>query len=189
MKASKANLHMASSVEMKGTELKATEPYGGSLSLTTTFFHFSMNGLAQGVGYDQRVGREVTVRGVEIKGWFTPSDTSQIIRVIVENRKKGYTAVPDETVGHFVFEALAFAESEHKFYVDDYVGFPPTVNATGLTYPTVPYTRFIPMNLKVRYDSASDISNNCLFVHMASDSVAPTHPTFTGHIRFYYTDE
>jgi len=181
-------LSLVSRVEVKGNELKYCEPYGGSLSLSTTFVHFSMNGLSSGVGYDQRVGREVRLLGVEVSGWFLPSDTSQTCRIIIENRKSGYVAVPDETYGHFEYEALSVAESTHRYYADDYIGFPASVNATGLTYPTIPYSRFIPLNLKVRWNSAADISENCVFVHMASDSAAATHPSFKGHIRYYFTD-
>jgi len=147
-----------------------------------------MNGLAPGVGYDQRVGREVRLIGVEISGWFLSSDTSQTVRVIIENRIKGYVAVPDETFGHFEYEALSVADTPHKYYVDDYIGFPASVNATGITYPTIPYSRYQPLNLKVRWDQAADISENCVFVHIASDSAAVTHPTFKGHVRFYFTD-
>jgi hypothetical protein len=187
-RASPALLNLVSRVEVKGNELKYCEPYGGSIGLSTTFTHFTMNGLAAGVGYDQRVGRAVKLLGVEVSGWFTPSDTSQTCRLIIENRKAGYLAVPDETYGHFEYEALVVAESAHQYYVDDYIGFPATVNATGLTYPTIPYSRFVPLNLTVRWDLAADITQNCVFVHMASDSAAATHPTFKGHIRFYFTD-
>jgi hypothetical protein len=181
-------LDLVSRVELKGEELKYSEPYGGSLALTTTFVHFSMNGLSQGVGYDQRVGREVRLRGVEVSGWFTPSDTSQTARLIIENRKSGYVAVPDETYGHFEYEALSVADTPHQYYVDDYIGFPATVNATGITFPTIPYSRFVKLDLKVRWDQAADICHNCVFVHIASDSAAVSHPTFKGHIRYFFTD-
>jgi hypothetical protein len=147
-----------------------------------------MNAVTAGVGVDNRVGREVLLKGVELCGWFLPSDTSQIVRVIIENRVAGTTATPDITYGNSVYSSLVFAESKHRFYVDDYVGFPPTVNATGLTYPTIPYTRFVKLNIPVRWNSAADIIQNALYVHMASDSAAVTHPSFTGHVRFFFVD-
>jgi hypothetical protein len=187
----KANLKLlklASASEYKGTELKHYQAFDGAASLSTSFLSFSMNPVSAGVGVDQRVGREVRLKGVEVSGWFQPSDTSQVVRVIIENREAGVTAVPDITFGASVNASLVFAESKHRFYSDDYVGFPPTVNATGLTYPTIPYSRFIPLNLKVRWNAAADIVQNACYVHMASDSAAVTHPQFIGHVRYFFTD-
>jgi hypothetical protein len=187
-KASPKLLKLASASEYKGTELKQYQAFDGAASLSTSFLTFSMNPVAAGVGVDQRVGREVRLKGVELSGWFLPSDTSQVVRIVIENREAGTTAVPDITYGNSVNASLVFVESKHRFYVDDYVGFPPTVNATGLTYPTVPYSRFVPLNLKVRWNAAADIIQNALYVHMASDSAAVTHPQFIGHIRYFFTD-
>ncbi len=189
-KTPRALLALASRDELKGTELKNFAAVGGTVTISTTLTNYTPNSISVGSSVNNRVGRSITIHGVEIGGWFVPSDYSQAVRVIVGVRKSGYAGSPDITVGNTYEGALNIQEAQIKFYQDDYIGFPPTVAATGTSNATIPYSVYVKFGkgINVRYNTLGNISDNMPFVTLASDSGAINHPSFVGHIRYHFTD-
>jgi len=187
---SRRALNLASTeVGGDGTERKFYDALNGQISISTSFTSYSPDAIAVGSGSTQRNGRAVTCYAIEVSGWFMPSDTSQVVRVIVNNRPSGYIAAPNLTIGNNYDYALNVGEEKQTFLADDRIGFPATVNATGLTYPTIPYSRIFRCQLPMRWGGAAHITDNCPFVSFISDSAAVTHPTFDGVVRFWFKDK
>lgn len=189
--ASKAALNLASRDRIGNTELKSFTAACNSISISTTMQHWTPNTIASGAGPEQRAGREINVRAVVIGGFFTSADYYQHMRVVVSVRRAGYSATPNVTLGALSYGLLSNLEEKFEFKADDYIGFPAASEQAASTYPTIPYTRTVVFKnpLRVRYNVSGNISDNCPIVSMVSDSSALTHPTFTGYIRFFYTDE
>jgi hypothetical protein len=188
--ASKSALAMASKTENNGLELKAYTALEGFQSIGNAFTLFNMAGVAAGTGLNQRVGRAVKLLAVEIAGWFSPSDNYQSCRLIVANRLSGQ-GTPQLTNGNYFNTPLNCGEEKMRYYCDDKIGFPPSAQyASSNTYSTVPYSRYISFGkgIDVRYASGGTITDNAMYVAFISDSSAVVHPSFTGYVRYFYTD-
>ena len=160
-----------------------------SISISSTFTHFTPSGITQGLNIYQRVGRAITLTGVEIQGVFSSSDTFNVVRILVHNRYGGYSATPKVTYGNTFDNGRENAAEKQKFYLDRLVGFPCQSDAgAAVSYPTIPMSVFIPMKLDVRYDNAGVITDNCLYISMISDSAVAAHPDFRGFIRLHFKD-
>lgn len=187
----KLSLRLASTTECKSTELKYYDALHGSTVLSTSFVVLHPNSITSGTGVSNRVGRAIRILAASISGWLSPSDASNLARIVVANNVAGFVASPNITVGNTHYGGLLCADTKINFYSDSLIGFPPESYSGATTYPTVPFTKTIKFGkqgLLVRYDASNNISSNFPYVGMISDSTLAGHPVFLGNVRFYFTD-
>jgi hypothetical protein len=154
--------------------------------------------ISTGTTYTTRVGNKIRVVRCEYNMLFTVADTTNVVRMIIFQwlGNSVMTGVPDWTdildygtsgvpTTDRDLVSLPVRSRNQDLYdiLDDKImlmsAYRPQVMARGVVHP----------NLKnVFFDASSNLGKNHIYVLLASDSTAVTHPTVSGEFRVIYED-
>lgn len=144
----------------------------------------SLSQPTQGVAANQRIGNIILVRRIEIDLFFLGADSTNFVRGYLLACPNGQSGVPGF--------ANWYDPPDEDFYIILKRKHLTLQNsATTVALGTWNCTHVFPgSGLMIHYDSATSTSEifNRLMLTCVSDSSASLHPTVTGSVRVYFTD-
>lgn len=138
----------------------------------------------QGVGASQRIGNVILVRRIEIDLFFQSADSTNFVRSYLLACPNGQSGVPGF--------ANWYDPPDEDFYIilkRKHLTLQNSATTVALGTWNVIHN-FPGSGLMIHYDSATSTSEifNRLMLVCVSDSSASAHPTVTGSIRVFFTD-
>lgn len=159
-------------------------------------------GIANGTGEGQRVGTQITLKGVQINFALQPGDNTNYLRfLLVSPRKK----TDQSSVTAFVQQLLSntssgltqwaapHAKDTFNIYMDKHF-FLRYAPVDGNSAATIPMTRFlnkfIKFNKRISWDVAAAVNpNSDVFLVAISDSGVAANPgAVAGFVKLWYQD-
>lgn len=183
---------LISQVIAKKQETKHVDVTLVAQTLTTTFSEQILTDqIAQGVNYDERVGDEIIVTGVFIKGEVIMADTYNICRLILLN------VISTDAANPITGFSDMMVQSAYPYYSPFWrsrrtIMFKPLADRIMILDVDTPVklvSIYRKCSLRVQYNNNGTAAvRNRLSLVFASDSNAVTHPTCNLTIRVYYKD-
>ena len=165
-----------------------------------------LNGIARGDDINERNGRQVIMKSVQINMVFRPSSTQAnqlptVVRMMLVYDKQTNATAP--TIANILAPpgsepwncaALRNLEYRDRFIVlkDDFIPIA-SATATALQMPYTPHKVFLPINLPVTFNAGdngtvADIATGSLYLIMLSHLAAANAPEVSYHARVRYAD-
>ncbi len=178
----------------KNVEFKFADLTDTTVEASTSGILSFLNGLAQGVGQDERIGDEVAARRISVRGTVVlgPTPTDCTVRLMLVRQKSGHggTAGVTELLqgGLFVHSFRNMArKTEWKVYGDH------TFTMDTSQHARVPFKFDFKLNHQARYSGTgltqAEMQMNGIFlVTISSNAAGATAPDITFSSRYYYCD-
>lgn len=180
-------------------------------SFSGTMF-LTVNGIAQGDGQSQRIGKEVTLTSVQVEGCFMPQnelvEAQRVRMLLVWDESPNSTAATIDQIlqtsgpnAAFAFMNLSYRQrfrilAEETFtigFVKEY-GTAPDVIRYTISPVTANVSRYVKLNHKCVYsgttNSATSIATGALYLLVVGSCgvLGPRAITFNCNVRVRYTD-
>jgi len=185
-----------------------TTTHFSAISTAWTEIRFGIDALAQGVGSQQYIGREVCIKAFYMWGWIQggqtfghlTDDEYNFFRIVIARWNHSAEMTPFATLGLTINDRInknvfSTLRMMRKKYCDRMILIKPnrTTNVDD-PYSTQHYGAFKFFKKRIVFKGRglrlrAINPEQCIYVHMISDSVLPTNPGFIyGHIVMKYTD-
>lgn len=156
-----------------------------SLVMSTSIGSFNLlTGITEGDDVVNRTGRQINVRSIQVSGYFTLADTTNICRVALVQELENSATLATDLWNTPSVNALRKNETMGKYRVIwDYK------TVLDGYQPVKIFKKFSRMNIKVKYNATdgTPIKNHMMLVFI-SDSSAVVHPSYYFDVRIFYTD-
>jgi len=186
----------AKKVLSKNVERKHFEVANTNVSISTTATVNALTYPTQGVGENDRIGNEISLRWVKLKYYLTVADTTNMIRMIIfqwhvdtaiQNPGIGDILL-DPTSNYAIVSPLVDKEGKRRKFtiLSDKVSTLAT-QGTANTFKKV----YIPKGFKRRLGfNSNNVTTGLdqIFMAVISDSAASLHPTMTWYTDACFTD-
>lgn len=182
--------------EKAETELKLHDVEVDTTVGITGAIHLISN-IANGTGYDERVGSVARLKSILFRYSLAAADTSNLVRVILLRWKDNTTPVPGDILEIGPASANIGPLNPIKYNNRDKIQIlfdqlhALSVGAVdvGTTYPAPQVEKkYIQKNMTLYWQSDDSIDNGHLYFFFVSDSVAISHPAYHFYSRIRYTD-
>lgn len=184
-------------------ELKVVEVQGpgtfGNISSVANGGVFLLNGCAQGSDYTQRVGREIMIKSLFIRGFTqlgsaNESDVQRVV-VVLDTQANGTTPVFGDIFNN-VTAALTFADpstlnnlsNRDRFRIIIDKAWPSNVSNSSSLQAYKTFKKFKKLNIKVTYNgtgaTAGAIQTNAIWLFLLGIYNQTANPTFVSSFNF-----
>lgn len=199
------NFKMYQNVVVKNEELKYLDVNFTSQDPTTTGTVYQINNIAEGSEFNQRDGRNIRIKYVDVKMWWDwpaaanapTAPVSARCALVLDRQPNGtaatYGQIFDISVASPTFAMKNVADNQYRFKIlkDDLMTF-----YTGYAQdPLLDYFIKIPFSKSpkdsiVRYPgtTATVPNTNALYIVTCSSELAPSQTTINGVVRVAYVD-
>lgn len=177
-------------------ELKWKDTDVSDTTIDTTEVFTLLNGMTKGTDVGNRVGRQITMRSVQFRGYFTAEDGDKGYSVFwaILYDKQPNAAAPvwtDVYTTDAVYPLLRNLDNRKRFKI--LTSGWAVIPKTGADWEQVPVDVYKKINLKTEYDSSdagtvADITYGSLHFIMRGQANAATAPALYGSVRLRYSD-
>lgn len=157
-------------------------------------------GISRGTNDGERVGHEISLRGVYVNFAIQNGDSYNNYRLMLIRPKGRYTTTNTQGLIQSIMSGTASSGTQwaspidtdyYKVYWDRKINLQNVELASGDSPQTTFIQKFVkfPRGMKVQWDEQDAVPNNDVFLVAISDSVAVAHPgAIAGFVRLYYND-
>jgi hypothetical protein len=192
-----ANFLGNQTISLSGDEVKYHDKLVmNSVAISTAVQVFDLTDVAQGPGSDQRIGRKIKVRGVEVQGNIFRADDNNNVRIMLFKWHVNSTSAPvwnpdiisrgistgiSAPVDLYAPYQLAYNPSSFTMLHDHIINL--TADRDQCSFRIAQ-----PLNYSCTFNAALLTGLHHLYLFVISDSGAVTHPVGDMISRVYYTD-
>ena len=180
----------------KKEEIKYVDWNFASSSISSTGSTTDLCAIAQGANQSQRIGNQLRLLSFKIIGNVIAADTTNTIRFVFWTYKQNSgNSTPDlNFVMNYGSSAVSVQPDSQYMYPQKKTYKILHDRMFSLSTAANPIEQYIirvpvpPSVADIDFNPGSNTGVNHMFLSVVSDSVAATHPSFTGTIRLFYAD-
>lgn len=175
---------------VKEQEMKYWEIDYTTSASSAIFGYANLMDIPQGDGANERIGNQIRVHKIEIKGAIEPGDNSNNTRLIIGTNIGDTPSAPTSIISNLFSSGVDHRVDVlwDKFYTPCYLSAHGNGTAQSAEYKNVHFKKKV--NWLVKYASGSTLPpyNRSYFSQFHADSALIPHPRVTAYSKVWFTD-